>query len=217
MVQYGGLDAAEAEVEVPLRYKGARELNRARVATTGESIYGRSSGVAEAEELGGLVKGLSGGVVEALAEHPVLGIACKEKERGVASGDYERDKGELRASILRAFLLQEGRVRVGEDVVNSGKGNPLRVGDPLGKGEADEYGSHEPGPPCYGYPVDGLYLDPGPSYGLFHHGDYHLYVPARGELRHHASVPAVDGVLGGYDGGPDEETVLNHGGGRVVA
>src|SRR5207253_2929250 len=67
-VQYGGLQAAEAEFEAVLVEERARELVGLRVAELGLAFDGRPAGEAEAEDCGHLVKGFAGRVVAGAAK-----------------------------------------------------------------------------------------------------------------------------------------------------
>ena len=97
----GGLDAAEAEEEwsfggtpaVSMRFGfdlREGEGYRLGVAVGGEVVDPGAAGVAEAEQLGDLVEGLAGGVVDGVADVAVVpgGVAVlREIEVGVAAGD----------------------------------------------------------------------------------------------------------------------------------
>ena len=64
-----------------------------RIAVLGEGVDPGTSGIAEAEELGDLVVGFAGGVVEGAADEGVVPGAvggAGEIEVGVAAGDDER-------------------------------------------------------------------------------------------------------------------------------
>ena len=119
-----------------------------------ERVDGGSSGVAEAEELCRLVKGLSGRIVEGLAEYPVTGEALEEHQGRVSTGDDEGDKGELRRILLLASFLQEGGVGMGLYVVYACKRKPAHVRERLGERQAYKERAHEPGPLRHGYSAD---------------------------------------------------------------
>ncbi len=106
----GGLDAAEGEVEVRAgggirvavldRREG--EGDGAWVAVRSEAVDPGAAGVAETEELGDLVEGFAGGVVDGAADVAVVpgaSLPCLsgEVEVGVAAGD---DEGEERFAGL---------------------------------------------------------------------------------------------------------------------
>ena len=68
---------------------------RPGVAVGGERVDPGAAGVAEAEELGYLVEGLAGGVVDGVADVAVVppGVAVLgEIEVGVAAGDDKREE-----------------------------------------------------------------------------------------------------------------------------
>lgn len=105
----GRLDAAEGEVEAGLGLGsrvavldgGEGEGDGARVSVRDKVVDPGASGVAEAKELGDLVEGFAGGVVDGSADVAILPGASlprrylvSEIEVGVASGDDEgEDRG----------------------------------------------------------------------------------------------------------------------------
>ena len=101
----------------------ARKGEGIRVPFFSERVYGRASGVSEPYELGDLVEGLSGGVVDSLPEYPVGCKALHQKESSVAAGYDERDEREGRGVFLFVFLMEEGGKRMGLYVVDPGKGH----------------------------------------------------------------------------------------------
>ena len=73
MVEDGGFESAETEIEGVAFHFGEAEFYRGRggvagVACGGEAIENRASGIAEGEELGDFVVGFAGGVVAGLAD-----------------------------------------------------------------------------------------------------------------------------------------------------
>ena len=93
----GGL-ARQVELWLDLR---EREGDGVGVAVLGEGVDPGASGIAEAKELGYLVEGFAGGIVEGAADEGVApGVVggAGEIEVGVAAGD---DQGECRGLRVR--------------------------------------------------------------------------------------------------------------------
>jgi hypothetical protein len=84
-VEYGGLQAAEAELQVATVQHGARQGKPVRVAAFRQFRHGRAARVAQAEELRGLVEGFAGGIVQGFAEQCVATDAIDAHDLGVAA------------------------------------------------------------------------------------------------------------------------------------
>ena len=103
----GGLDAAEAEEEWALRRRAGRSRWRfgfdlregegygAGVAVGGEVVDPGAAGVAEAEQLGDLVEGFAGGVVDGVADVAVVpgGVAVLARDRDGCGRRRRRARG----------------------------------------------------------------------------------------------------------------------------
>ncbi len=111
----------------------------------GEGVDPGAAGVGEAEELGDLVEGLAGGVVEGLAYVAVVprlfGRLGGEVEVGVAAADDEGEEwggvGEGRGCV------HENGVDVAFEVVDGDEREVGAEGQGLGEADADEQGSGE--------------------------------------------------------------------------
>ena len=94
-----GLEAAEAEVQPRPVGHGAREMEPA-----GPAAFRHPAGIAEPEELGGLVEGLAHGVVQRFAEDVVLAHAAHRGEQRVPARHQqggERKPGRVRLEHRR--------------------------------------------------------------------------------------------------------------------
>ena len=101
VIEDGGFDSAEAEVErIAARFRG-REFYRCRHVCgrgCGEAIEDWSAGIAEREELGDFVVGFAGGVIARLGDFFVgeswLSWVLRDfVENGVTAGNDEADSG----------------------------------------------------------------------------------------------------------------------------
>ena len=166
----GGLDAAEGEVEggagvlgvagllVGQRDAGAVRARLDRVELEGhgagvavgrEGVDPGATGVAEAEQLGDLVVGLAGGVVDGAADVLVAPGACGalrgEVEVGVAAGDDEGEQRELHGGFGALAGLHQDGVDVAFEVIDADERNVEAEGEGLGVGDADEQRAGEAG------------------------------------------------------------------------
>ena len=73
----------------------ARQGVGLRVARFGQFGQGRAAWVAQAQQLGGFVKGFASGIVNGFAQQGVAGYAIYAHELGVPARYQERHKGEL--------------------------------------------------------------------------------------------------------------------------
>ena len=98
----GGFGAGGAAGEMQFGLdSGEGEGDGARVAEGGEGVEPGTAGVAETEELGDLVVGFAGGIVEGAADEGVVpgaGGGAGKVEVGVAAGD---DEGQSRGLRVR--------------------------------------------------------------------------------------------------------------------
>ena len=125
MVEHGGLDAAETEVErIAARFGRPEFYGSGRVGGSGgcEAIEDRSAGIAEREELGDFVVGFAGGIVACLRDFLVSESGLRRVLRdfvknSVAAGDDEADRRKRRP--LPCFVrFQENRVDVAFEMVH---------------------------------------------------------------------------------------------------
>ena len=130
------LQAGEAEIQVAAVDHRPRQPVAAGHARFGELRQRRAAGIAQAEELGGLVEGLARGVVLRLAEQRVAADAVDPHELGVAAGDQQRD--ERKGGRLGR---QQGRQQVAFEVVDADRRDAQRRRQAVGEGGADQQGA----------------------------------------------------------------------------
>ena len=103
---------AKREVE-PVAHHRARERHRADVSLAREPVDRGTTGVAEPEEAGDLVERLTRGVVEGLAEHPVLPVVLDRDDHRVTTR-HEQHRERRR----QVGFLEPRRVQVTLEVVH---------------------------------------------------------------------------------------------------
>ena len=97
-IEERGFDAAEAVVVALNLRRG--ELEGVGVAFAGKAVDDGASGVAEIHNLGGLVDGFAGGIVDGLSEDFHLEVAVQKNDLGMSAADEKAHKGELRRDIV---------------------------------------------------------------------------------------------------------------------
>ncbi len=135
-----GLDAAEGEVEVrALGVSGSffvrdafawrtafdfaeTERHCARIAVRSERIDPRTTGIAEAEQLGHLVVSLAGSVVDGTAHVAIGPCACaslpRKVQMRVTAGDDEREQRKLHGRAVALPGLHQHRMDVAFEMVD---------------------------------------------------------------------------------------------------
>ena len=86
--EYLGLEPAETEVKAALK-QGPGKSVASGASRGGKPFYCRSSGIAEPEQLGGLVERLASGVVERFAKLAIAAHRLDVHQQGVASRDQQ--------------------------------------------------------------------------------------------------------------------------------
>lgn len=180
--------------------------NGLRVAVLGECVDPRSTGIAESQEFGDLVVGLTGGVVDSTAYERVAPCAVGwtgEVEMGVSAGDDEGQGGVFRIrgaaiiveELLLLTLVEKDGMNVAFKVVDGDERKILRVGQRFGIGDADEQRS---GKARAGGDGDGVEVVEG-DLRLFdrraHDRDDGAEMFAAGKFRDHPAVSRVSGDL----------------------
>ena len=94
--QHGSLEAREAEVEVAGMQHRSRQGIGGRIATFGQPGEQGPARVRQAEQLGALVKGLAGGVIQRFAQQFVSTHAGDFHQLGMAAGNQQGDEGKGR-------------------------------------------------------------------------------------------------------------------------
>ena len=180
------LQPAEAEIEARPVEHGARELEYARAAVLGQGRQRGPARIAEAEQLRRLVEGLARGVVLGLPQDPVAPDALHLDQEGMAARHLQRHEREVRRA-----RLEGGRQQVALQVVNADDRHAPGVAERAREAGADQQGPDETRSRRIGNAVNGLRLDAGLGQGRLDHRQEALDVLARGELRHHPAVAAV--------------------------
>jgi hypothetical protein len=212
--RHRGLDAAEAEVEavsVRGRFEArAREARRAGVALLGERIDRAAAGIAEAEQLGDFVERFAGGVVARRPEQRIIAERARQIEARMAAGDEQRDVRQ------RDRALELHRQEVALEMVDADERQLPRVGDGLGRAQADEQRADQSGTVGGGDGIDLVERERRLVQRALDRRRQCAHVAARGELGDDAAVGAVDVVLRGDDAGA-HLAIDQHRGGGVVA
>lgn len=127
-----GFEAAKAEIEIAGVDHAAGEIEAGGVAIRSEAVDEDAAGIAEAEEFGGFVECLAGGVVEGAPEELVFSEAFDIQKQSVTAADDERGVGR------DGVASEERREQVTLDVVDSEEGFGRTQGQPLGERGSDE-------------------------------------------------------------------------------
>ena len=241
VAQHGGLDSRKRKQEagVELRYGGgagglgARRLagqmelgldlregerHGARVAVEGEGVNPGASGVAEAEQLGNLVEGFAGGVVEGAADERISPCAvCRTAEikMCVSAGDDQSQRRLLAKVHLPVVILserseskdlrfglpfmQQHRMDVPFEVVDGDQLQPLGEGQRFGVGDADQQCTGQSRPGGYGDGVQIAQANPRLGQGRAHYRHDSPQMLAAGQLGHDAAITGVGRDLRGHD------------------
>jgi hypothetical protein len=224
VVEDGGLDAAEAEVERVAPRFGGREFHGSGccgVRGGGEAVEDWSAGVAEGKELGDLVVGFASGVVTRLrdffvGERWLRWVLRDFVEDGVAAGDDETDGGQ--GGPLPCFVgFEEDGVDVAFKMIYRDERFVESLRERFGVGDADEERADEARTLGDADGVDVVECEIGFGEGFANDGDDLAKVFARGEFGDDAAVLAVDVDLRGDDAGENFAAVGDDGGSGFVA
>ena len=170
---------------------GLRHMVLRVVPAPAEVVEGLAAGIREAEDAGGLVEALAGGVVARGAEDADVRVVADVGYERVAAGNRKAEEGRLE--------LREGKVVRGDvaaDVVDGYERHAEPEGEALRKVDADEQRADEPGRERDG---DGVYVGAGqPRDGERAVRELvdDLDVAAGGNLGHDAAVHGVEVGLG---------------------
>ena len=127
-----GFEAAEAEIEIAGVDHAAREIEAGGVAIRSEAVDEDATGIAEAEEFGGFVEGLAGGVVEGASEELVIPEAFDIQKQSMPAANDERGMGR------DGVASEERREQVALDVVHGEEGFGRAEGQAFGQRGSDE-------------------------------------------------------------------------------
>jgi poly(A) polymerase len=200
-----------------------RKRHRLRIAESGERIDPRAAGIAQSEQLGHLVIGFAGCVVDGAAYKTVTPGAVRrprQVEMRVAAGNNQRQcrlcLEIFRAALFFAFAKQDG-VDVPLEMVHGDERNPLRKRQCFGVGDAHQQRSCQTGPGSDSNGVETVEGNPGASEGFAHDGHNGAQVFAAGELGNHSPVRRVSSDLRGHGRRKRARAALHHRGCSFVA
>ena len=148
-VQGKGLEPAEAEVQAGAIGHRPREHEAARSAELRQAGDFRTAGIAQADQLGGLVEGFAGGVVHRFAKQLVATDAVHPHQLGVTAGNQQGDEREP-----RRLLFQHRRQQVPFHVVHADRRHAPGEGHRLGTGSPHQQGADQAGTGGIGDRVD---------------------------------------------------------------
>ena len=91
-----GLESAETEIESRSIEHRSREFEACRRARFGELRERRTAGIRQAQELCGLVEGLTGGVIDRAPENLVVADPANRSQQGMSARHKQRQEWKLR-------------------------------------------------------------------------------------------------------------------------
>ena len=176
------LQAGEREVEIAAVQQGPGQRIGFRVAVVGQPGQGRPAGVAQAQQLGTLVEGLAGRVVDGLAQQRVLAHVGHVHELRMATRHQQRDEGKR-----RRVVGQERRQQVAFEVVDAQHGPPQRRAQRHCHTGTHQQRAGQPRPAGVGHEVDLVQAARGLGQHLAGQRQHALHMVARGQFGHHAA------------------------------
>ncbi len=185
------------------------------VAAGGLLLDQRAAGIAEAEELRGLVEGLADRVVDGAAEAQIIADATHGEDLGVAAGREKQAIGKRRG------VGEPRRERVRLQVIHRDQRLVVGERDGLGRGQADNDAADQARPGRGGDAVERRERHLRLRHGLGDDGIERLDMGARRDLRHHAAEFGVLADLRQHDVGQNPPLAvlgpLDQGRGGLVA
>ena len=143
LIANGRLETTETEIEPrAIIHQGPRKAMCQRVALSSQPFNLRSPRVAKSKQAGGLVEGLTDGIVNGAAKPLELQRISHLEKRGVASAHHEADRGELQG-------IAEGDsagIEMSGNVVIADQWQPMHGSNCLGGREADQQRPDQPRP-----------------------------------------------------------------------
>jgi hypothetical protein len=184
--QHRRLQAGKAEIQVAAVQHRPRQLEAARRTRLGQLGQRRPAGVAEAEQLGGLVEGLAGRVVERLAEQFVLADAVATRINCVWPPETSRATNGKAADRPTAGA-RAGGLRDDAPAAPAPRAPCQR----LGEAGADQQGAGQARSGRVGDGVDVPAAAPASASTALQQRNQAPDVVARGQFGHHAAVGLV--------------------------
>lgn len=183
-VDQRGLEARKAEVVA--RNGRGREGVALGVARPGQLVDQRTAGIAQAHDLGRLVKGLARRVVDALADHLHVEVAARQHDLRVPARDRQAQERKARRR-RREEVRQDVRLHV----VDVDERDAEAERKTLGKTGPDQQGAQQARPACEGHGLQRPLIDLRLRERGRDHAQDLLLVQARGQFRHDAAVLGV--------------------------
>ncbi len=226
---FRGLGAGRLSAEVRFGFDlRERKWDSARVAVLRKRVDPRPAGIAEPEQLGDLVVGFAGGIIDGAADERIGPCAvCRtgEVEMSVSAGNDEGQRGVagiLRVAVvvedvLLLALVEEDGVNVAFKMVDGDERKILREGQRLGIGDADE---QRAGETWAGGDSDGVKVAEADLRLLnrcTHDRNDGAEMLATGEFRDDSAVARVSGDLRCDDGRKRAGTALDDSSSGLVA
>ncbi len=186
------LETAEAEIQPRAIGHGPWKAEPVGVAVLRQGRQLRAARIGKAEKAGGFVEGLTGGIIQRLAERPVRAYPFDRHQLRMSPGHQQRQKGKF-----RGIRLQHRRQQVPFHVMHGHRRHPPGESQAAAHGGPHQQRAYQPRPGGIGDAVDAA-LCSRTTGGLEHlvqqrHQLSHV-VPG-GELRHHAAILGVRGRL----------------------
>ena len=181
-VQHGGLESAEGKIAAGAIQQRARQIEASRAAPGGKTRQFRAARISEPEHVGRLVEGLARGVVERGPEQAIATERSGLGKQCVAAGHQQHHEGEI-----GRIVAHQRRQQMTFQMIDRQRGKTPRAGVGRTQRGADEQRTDQTGTGRIG---DGIGRRRGGQRPL-HHRCETAHVIARGQLRHHAAVAAM--------------------------
>ena len=169
----------------------ARQLVGRVVAKLGQPRQCRPAGVAQAEQLGGLVEGLAGRVVDGFAQQLVAAHAIDAHQLRVAAADQQGDEGKF-----GWIGAEEGRQQVPLQVVHAQHRLAQRRTQRAGHAGAHQQRTRQAGAARVSYYIDSCQRLPRLRQHVIGQWNHAADVVTAGQLGHHAAVVGMHRHLG---------------------
>ena len=205
LVAHRGLETGKGKVAAGAPQHRPGQIEAPRIAAGRRGLEGRATGIAEAQQLRGLVEGLAHRVVQGGAQAPVAADPLDGGELAMAAGDQQQQIGE-------GHLANQAHTQgMPLEMVDRQERQAARRGDGLGGHDADEDAADQPRPGGRRNPVQIAELESRLFEGAGHQGVQMLQVGPGGDLGHHPAEGPVLVELREHQVGMDAPPVVDHG------
>ncbi len=185
-MQYGCLQAGEAELETrPVEHR-TREVERAGLSAFRQLRELWTSRVRQAEQLRGLVEGLAGGIIARLSEHLVEPDTADFDQHRVSTGHQQCDVGE-RGRIR----FKKRSEQMSFEMVDAHRGHAPRVRETSCERRPGEQGADQTRTCRVGHPEKLSWVCAGAVKNAANQGQQATDVVPGGQFRHYAPVHPV--------------------------